>query len=68
MFAGKVVEVGHLMLAASAEVVALKLLIGSLDLACLNNFRNLVHIVKEKVKCLFWPYYTARNSQNTPGM
>jgi hypothetical protein len=60
--------VGHPIHAAPVEDVALKLRIGSLDLACHNNFSPVVQIVGEKVKCLVWPYYTAGESQKTPGM
>jgi hypothetical protein len=49
---GKVDELGHLTPAAPVEDVALKLLIGNLDLACPSNFRHDAQIVWEKVKHL----------------
>lgn len=68
MFTGKVVEVGRLILAAPVEDVALKLRIGSLDLACHNSFSLVVQIVGEKVRCLVWSYYTAGELEITLGM
>lgn len=56
----------HLILVAPVEDVALKLHIGSLDLACHSSFSHVVQIVVEKVKCLVWQHYTAGDPQETP--